>query len=243
MPCSAVTAWLWERATFPLEWCVNILRSTVNGIISECLGTRAHGCKVTEWTKQLLTPLYVPASSTTSRHNKAFPVSSSLLITHPNHPCHYTFGSLVLWYTVLCVHYLCDPFTINRKSAGYLQTKHYIHLQAINNNNKSSILVYVHVYLVGDVRIQAWISFLLLLFSQLWCLCKIFTNEMYYSLSHFQLVNNGPSRISHTLLQLKCPLKLHLHRFLYPLEIITKGPVNCTTHNIVNPMNIKVRDF
>ncbi|TSS48073.1 Integrin alpha-5 [Bagarius yarrelli] len=55
----------------------------------------------------------------------------------------------------------------------------------------------------------------------------------------YELVNNGPSRISHTLLQLKCPMKLHAQRFMYPLEIITKGPVNCTTHNVVNPMNIK----
>ncbi|KAB5546487.1 hypothetical protein PHYPO_G00072620 [Pangasianodon hypophthalmus] len=57
----------------------------------------------------------------------------------------------------------------------------------------------------------------------------------------YDLVNNGPSRISHTLLQLKCPMKLHDQRFMYPLEIITKGPVNCTTYDIVNPMNIKLQ--
>uniref|UniRef100_A0A8B9H9B5 Integrin, alpha 5 (fibronectin receptor, alpha polypeptide) n=1 Tax=Astyanax mexicanus TaxID=7994 RepID=A0A8B9H9B5_ASTMX len=62
------------------------------------------------------------------------------------------------------------------------------------------------------------------------------------SLLHaLQLVNNGPSRISHTLLQLKCPMRLQGHRFLYPLEVTTQGPVNCTTHNIVNPMNLKLQ--
>ncbi|KAF4078703.1 hypothetical protein AMELA_G00201990 [Ameiurus melas] len=57
----------------------------------------------------------------------------------------------------------------------------------------------------------------------------------------YELVNNGPSHISHTLLQLKCPMKLHVQRFMYPLEIITEGPVNCTTYNVVNPMNIKLQ--
>uniref|UniRef100_A0A8C1ACW3 Integrin, alpha 5 (fibronectin receptor, alpha polypeptide) n=1 Tax=Cyprinus carpio carpio TaxID=630221 RepID=A0A8C1ACW3_CYPCA len=55
----------------------------------------------------------------------------------------------------------------------------------------------------------------------------------------YELVNNGPSRISHTLLQLKCPMRLQSNRFIYPVEVTTEGPVNCTTHNIVNPLNLK----
>ncbi|XP_065141466.1 integrin alpha-5 [Paramisgurnus dabryanus] len=57
----------------------------------------------------------------------------------------------------------------------------------------------------------------------------------------YELVNNGPSRISHTVLQLKCPMKLQSNRFIYPLEVTTEGPVNCTTHNIVNPLNLKLQ--
>uniref|UniRef100_A0A9J8BJQ6 Integrin, alpha 5 (fibronectin receptor, alpha polypeptide) n=1 Tax=Cyprinus carpio carpio TaxID=630221 RepID=A0A9J8BJQ6_CYPCA len=57
----------------------------------------------------------------------------------------------------------------------------------------------------------------------------------------YELVNNGPSRISHTLLQLKCPLRLQSNRFIYPLEVTAEGPVNCTTHNIVNPLNLKLQ--
>uniref|UniRef100_A0A671S382 Integrin alpha-5-like n=1 Tax=Sinocyclocheilus anshuiensis TaxID=1608454 RepID=A0A671S382_9TELE len=52
----------------------------------------------------------------------------------------------------------------------------------------------------------------------------------------YELVNNGPSRISHTLLQLKCPMRLQSNRFIYPLEVTTEGPVNCTTHNIQPPL-------
>uniref|UniRef100_A0AAR2LER1 Integrin alpha-2 domain-containing protein n=1 Tax=Pygocentrus nattereri TaxID=42514 RepID=A0AAR2LER1_PYGNA len=54
----------------------------------------------------------------------------------------------------------------------------------------------------------------------------------------YELVNNGPSRISHTALQLKCPLGT---RFMYPLEVTTQGPVNCTTQNVVNPLNLKLQ--
>uniref|UniRef100_A0A8C1AD25 Integrin, alpha 5 (fibronectin receptor, alpha polypeptide) n=2 Tax=Cyprinus carpio carpio TaxID=630221 RepID=A0A8C1AD25_CYPCA len=57
----------------------------------------------------------------------------------------------------------------------------------------------------------------------------------------YELVNNGPSRISHTLLQLKCPMRLQSNRFIYPVEVTTEGPVNCTTHNIVNPLNLKLQ--
>ncbi|XP_036447594.1 integrin alpha-5 isoform X1 [Colossoma macropomum] len=54
----------------------------------------------------------------------------------------------------------------------------------------------------------------------------------------YELVNNGPSRISHTVLQLKCPMG---PKFMYPLEVTTQGPVNCTTHNVVNPLNLKLQ--
>ncbi|KAL7859433.1 hypothetical protein SRHO_G00145800 [Serrasalmus rhombeus] len=54
----------------------------------------------------------------------------------------------------------------------------------------------------------------------------------------YELVNNGPSRISHTALQLKCPMGT---RFMYPLEVTTQGPVNCTTQNVVNPLNLKLQ--
>ncbi|XP_043081037.1 integrin alpha-5 [Puntigrus tetrazona] len=57
----------------------------------------------------------------------------------------------------------------------------------------------------------------------------------------YELVNNGPSRISHTLLELKCPMRLQSNKLIYPLEVTTEGPVNCTTHNIVNPLNLKLQ--
>uniref|UniRef100_A0AAY4CK23 Integrin alpha-2 domain-containing protein n=1 Tax=Denticeps clupeoides TaxID=299321 RepID=A0AAY4CK23_9TELE len=62
------------------------------------------------------------------------------------------------------------------------------------------------------------------------------------SIQHvYELVNNGPSRISHTLLELRCPKNLLGHRFMYPLEVTSEGPVNCTTNHTVNPFRLKLQ--
>lgn len=59
-------------------------------------------------------------------------------------------------------------------------------------------------------------------------------------ISFFQLVNNGPSRISHTLLELHCPLSVQGHSLLYPLEFSTEGPINCTSEKNMNHLRLKV---
>uniref|UniRef100_A0A8D3BUB2 Integrin, alpha 5 (fibronectin receptor, alpha polypeptide) n=1 Tax=Scophthalmus maximus TaxID=52904 RepID=A0A8D3BUB2_SCOMX len=56
----------------------------------------------------------------------------------------------------------------------------------------------------------------------------------------YELVNNGPSRISHTLLELRCPLSVQGHNLLYPLEFSTEGPVNCTADRNMNHLHLKV---
>ncbi|XP_035377251.1 integrin alpha-5 isoform X1 [Electrophorus electricus] len=57
----------------------------------------------------------------------------------------------------------------------------------------------------------------------------------------YELVNNGPSHISHTLLQLQCPMGVQGQKLMYLLEVTTEGPVNCTTHSVVNPMGLKLQ--
>uniref|UniRef100_A0A8C5CFB7 Integrin, alpha 5 (fibronectin receptor, alpha polypeptide) n=1 Tax=Gadus morhua TaxID=8049 RepID=A0A8C5CFB7_GADMO len=56
----------------------------------------------------------------------------------------------------------------------------------------------------------------------------------------YELVNNGPSRISSTLLQLRCPLRVQGYQLLYPLEFSTEGPLNCTTNHTMNSLGLKV---
>uniref|UniRef100_A0A6Q2YUP1 Integrin alpha-2 domain-containing protein n=1 Tax=Esox lucius TaxID=8010 RepID=A0A6Q2YUP1_ESOLU len=55
----------------------------------------------------------------------------------------------------------------------------------------------------------------------------------------YELVNKGPSGVSHTVLQLSCPLRVQGQDLLYPLEISTEGPVNCTTNYSINSLQLK----
>uniref|UniRef100_A0A8C7UYM0 Integrin alpha-2 domain-containing protein n=1 Tax=Oncorhynchus mykiss TaxID=8022 RepID=A0A8C7UYM0_ONCMY len=51
----------------------------------------------------------------------------------------------------------------------------------------------------------------------------------------YELVNNGPSMISQSVLELRCPLRAQGHELLYPVEIITQGPLNCSSNHTLNP--------
>uniref|UniRef100_A0A8C3G874 Integrin, alpha 5 (fibronectin receptor, alpha polypeptide) n=1 Tax=Cyclopterus lumpus TaxID=8103 RepID=A0A8C3G874_CYCLU len=57
----------------------------------------------------------------------------------------------------------------------------------------------------------------------------------------YELVNNGPSRISHTLLELRCPLSVQGQTLLYPLEFSIKGPINCTADGSMNHLRLKLQ--
>ncbi|KAM7411337.1 hypothetical protein PAMA_021365 [Pampus argenteus] len=57
----------------------------------------------------------------------------------------------------------------------------------------------------------------------------------------YELVNNGPSRISQTLLELRCPLSVQGHNLLYPLEFSTEGPINCTSDRNMNHRSLKLQ--
>ncbi|XP_041654876.1 integrin alpha-5 [Cheilinus undulatus] len=57
----------------------------------------------------------------------------------------------------------------------------------------------------------------------------------------YELVNNGPSRISHTHLELRCPLSVQGQTLLYPLEFSTVGPINCTADKHMNHLRLKLQ--
>lgn len=56
----------------------------------------------------------------------------------------------------------------------------------------------------------------------------------------FQLVNNGPSAFSQATLEVRCPLRAQGHPLLYPVEVVTEGPLSCSSKNL-NTMKLKVR--
>ncbi|KAL6119500.1 itga5 [Pungitius sinensis] len=57
----------------------------------------------------------------------------------------------------------------------------------------------------------------------------------------YELVNNGPSRISNTLLELHCPLRVQGQTLLYPLEFSVEGPINCTSDKNMNHLRLKLQ--
>uniref|UniRef100_A0A8C9S7A2 Integrin subunit alpha 5 n=1 Tax=Scleropages formosus TaxID=113540 RepID=A0A8C9S7A2_SCLFO len=57
----------------------------------------------------------------------------------------------------------------------------------------------------------------------------------------YELVNNGPSMVSSILLELQCPMRAHGYRLMYPMSVSTQGPLNCSTHGVVNPLQLKLR--
>ncbi|XP_018536647.1 integrin alpha-5 [Lates calcarifer] len=57
----------------------------------------------------------------------------------------------------------------------------------------------------------------------------------------YELVNNGPSRISHTVLELRCPLSVQSQTLLYPLEFSTEGHINCTADKNMNRLGLKLQ--
>ena len=55
------------------------------------------------------------------------------------------------------------------------------------------------------------------------------------------MVNNGPSSISQTSLEVSCPLRAQGHGLLHPLELQAEGPIRCSSNQTLNALKLKVR--
>uniref|UniRef100_H2RJQ9 Integrin subunit alpha 5 n=1 Tax=Takifugu rubripes TaxID=31033 RepID=H2RJQ9_TAKRU len=56
----------------------------------------------------------------------------------------------------------------------------------------------------------------------------------------YELVNNGPSAFSQATLEVRCPLRAQGHPLLYPVEVVTEGPLSCSSKHL-NTLKLKVR--
>ncbi|XP_008408444.1 integrin alpha-5-like [Poecilia reticulata] len=57
----------------------------------------------------------------------------------------------------------------------------------------------------------------------------------------YELVNNGPSVVSRTTLEVRCPLRAQGHALLYPMEVITVGPLSCSSKTTFNALKLKLQ--
>ncbi|KAM4699505.1 integrin alpha-5 [Discoglossus pictus] len=55
----------------------------------------------------------------------------------------------------------------------------------------------------------------------------------------YELVNNGPSSISHGILELKCPMKMNNEHLMYVMAFSEKGLSNCTSKHMVNHLKLQ----
>ncbi|KAK5913121.1 hypothetical protein CesoFtcFv8_002935 [Champsocephalus esox] len=57
----------------------------------------------------------------------------------------------------------------------------------------------------------------------------------------YELVNNGPSVVSLSSLEVRCPLRAHGHELLYPVEVLTEGPLSCSSKHTFNALKLKLQ--
>lgn len=139
-------------------------------------------------------------------------------------------------------------FTVPRLNDSKKEVQFDMQIRSKNENNSQSEVVSfkLDVVVKADIILQGVSKPDKIFFPPNWRTTKNVASEQDVgpSVEHiYELVNNGPSRISHTQLQLMCPKRLQGQDgtwLLYPLEVTTKGPVNCSTKAVVNHKNLKL---
>ncbi|XP_023187110.1 integrin alpha-5 [Xiphophorus maculatus] len=138
-------------------------------------------------------------------------------------------------------------FTVPRLKDTHKTVQFYLQIRSKNENNSQSEVVYYNpeVVVQADVILQGVSRPDKVFFPPAnWKVPKSYGVEQDVgpAVEHiYELVNNGPSRISGTLLELRCPLRIQGHDLLYPLEFYTEGPINCTADKNLNHRNLKLQ--
>ncbi|XP_061640859.1 integrin alpha-5-like isoform X2 [Phyllopteryx taeniolatus] len=57
----------------------------------------------------------------------------------------------------------------------------------------------------------------------------------------YEFVNNGPSTVSQSTLEVRCPLRAQGHDLLYPVDVVTEGPLRCSSKHVLNSLKLKLQ--
>uniref|UniRef100_A0A8C8EIW6 Integrin alpha-2 domain-containing protein n=1 Tax=Oncorhynchus tshawytscha TaxID=74940 RepID=A0A8C8EIW6_ONCTS len=137
-------------------------------------------------------------------------------------------------------------FTVPRLNDTYNTVQFELQIRSKNeNSSQSDVELYdLEVAVVADVILQGVSRPDKLLFPPPnWRMSHSLQEEQDIGseIQHvYELVNNGPSMISQSVLELRCPLRAQGHDLLYPVEIITQGPLNCSSNHTLNALKLKV---
>ncbi|XP_072305347.1 integrin alpha-5 [Eucyclogobius newberryi] len=138
-------------------------------------------------------------------------------------------------------------FTVPRLKDTHKTVQFDLQIRSKNENNShSAVVTYkMEVVVQADVILQGVSRPDKVFFPPAnWKMTKPLSQEQDIgpAVEHiYELVNNGPSRISHTILKLHCPLRVPGHSLLYPVEFFTEGPINCTSDYSMNAQNLMIQ--
>ncbi|KAM9859985.1 integrin alpha-5-like [Aulostomus maculatus] len=57
----------------------------------------------------------------------------------------------------------------------------------------------------------------------------------------YELVNHGPSVVSHSTLEVRCPLRAHGNELLYPVAVVKEGPLSCSSKHTLNALKLRLQ--
>lgn len=138
-------------------------------------------------------------------------------------------------------------FTVPRLKDTYKAVQFELQIRSKNvNNSESEVVVYeLEVAALADVLLQGVSRPDKVLFPPPnWKMSQGLREEQDVGpeLQHvFELVNNGPSVISQSTLEVRCPLRAQGHGLLYPVELITEGPLTCSSKHTFNALKLKLQ--
>uniref|UniRef100_A0A8C6UYU1 Integrin subunit alpha 5 n=1 Tax=Neogobius melanostomus TaxID=47308 RepID=A0A8C6UYU1_9GOBI len=136
-------------------------------------------------------------------------------------------------------------FTIPRLKDTYKVVQFELQIQSKNaNNSESEVVVYkLEVAALADVLLQGVSLPDKVLFPPPnWRMSQGLREEQDVGpeLQHvFELVNIGPSVISQSTLEVRCPLSAQGQGLLYPVELVTQGPLTCSSQHTFNALKLK----
>lgn len=138
-------------------------------------------------------------------------------------------------------------FTVPRLKDTYRVVQFQLQIRSKNaNNSESEVVVYeLEVAALAEVLLQGVSRPDKVLFPPPnWKMSQGLREEQDVGpeLQHvFELVNNGPSVISKSTLEVRCPLRAQGHGLLYPVELLTEGPLTCSSTHNFNALKLKVQ--
>ncbi|XP_061688753.1 integrin alpha-5-like isoform X2 [Syngnathoides biaculeatus] len=138
-------------------------------------------------------------------------------------------------------------FTVPRLTDSQNTIQFELQLRSKNlNNSESEVIVFeLEVAAVADVILQGVSQpDKIFLPPPNWSVSHSLTDELEIGpeLQHvYEFVNNGPSTISQSTLEVRCPLRAQGHDFLYPVEVATEGPLRCSSKHVLNALKHKLQ--